>query len=301
MKQETSDYFFVGLQAGLQSRALVSPLPTSLRPWQCVFLQSGSLLINDLSDPACDQSQILEAPALVYWPAETKLELHLLAGSTGVHLALGEFFLVSVLGKRPEANELRDAILNFATLPLHDKSQTQNRITAILSEIAFEHESENPGQLLFIEAQLRCVIVHLWRHAQTAYEASSSTAQQTLFLRKFRQLVEAQFHDRWRVSDYASALNITTDRLHNIVTRALNKTPLELIHERSHREARNLLRRTNMTLDQMAAYLGYPSTPQFSAFFRNLEGKPPGKYRADILASPDGTAKVESIDLSDWP
>jgi AraC family transcriptional activator of pobA len=301
MTQDTPDYFFASLQSGLQSRALVSPLPASLRPWQCVFLQSGSLQILDTGQDTGAQAQVLEAPALVYWPVEAGLELNLRAGSTGVHLALGELFLVSVLGKRPEASELRDAILNFATLHLKDKPQTQERILAILSEIALEREALRPGQLLFIEAQLRCLVVHLWRNAQNVGATSLSIGHQMMILRKFRQLVEAQFHERWRVNDYASALSITPDRLHNIVTRALDRTPLQLIHERSHREARNLLTRTNMTLDQIADHLGYPSTPQFSAFFRNLEGKPPGRYRADILAYPEQVSKVESVDLSDWP
>ena len=139
------------------------------------------------------------------------MQLSLSAGSTGVHLALGELFLVSVLGKRPEAHEMRDAILNFVVLPLDANHETAQRVQVILDEIALEQGRPSTGQLLVIEAQLRCLLVHLWRHAQQTDEAAQSAGQRTIILRKFRHLVETNFHGRWRVRDYADALNMTTD------------------------------------------------------------------------------------------
>jgi len=209
--------------------------------------------------------------------------------------------LVAVLGKRPEAIEMREAVLNLVTLPLEEKSDVARRIQVILDEIASEQLRSSAGQLLVIEAQLRCLLVHLWRHAQQTEEAAQSAGQRSITLRRFRHLVETNFHSRWRVSDYAEALNMTTDRLHDAATRILGKSPLELIHDRTYREAKSLLSRSNLTLDQIAAQLGFKTTPQFSAFFRKRQGIPPATFRRLVTANSDDRSIGENVDFSDWP
>lgn len=301
MLDDPSNYFFKDLQAALQSRAIVPPLPASIRPWQAVFLRNGSLVVDARGGTEAQERQIIKAPVLICWPSSSSMQVSLAAGSTGVHLALGEMFLVSVLGKRPEAIEMRDAVLNFVTLPLEGNLDTARRINASLNEIALEQGRASAGQLLVIEAQLRCLLVHLWRHAQQTDEAAQSAGQRTIILRRFRHLVETNFHSRWRVRDYADALNMTTDRLHDAATRILGKTPLELIHERTQREAQSLLARSNLSLDQIAEQLSFKSTQQFSAFFRKLEGVPPAKYRRLATAGPNDRLIGESLDFSDWP
>jgi AraC family transcriptional activator of pobA len=301
MCEDPSNYYFSALQAGLQSRVIVAPLPASIRPWQAVFLQSGSLTIERHETQEQADHQTIESPALICCPSGSAAQLSLSAGSTGIHLALGEMFLVAVLGRRPEAIEIREAVLNFVILPLEINSDAARRIQSILDEIVFEQSRSSAGQLLVIEAQIRCLLVHLWRHTQQIDDAVQSAGQSTVILRRFRHLVETNFHSRWRVSEYADALNITTDRLHDVATRILGLTPLELIHDRTCREAKSLLARSNMTLDQIAAQLGFKSSPQFSAFFRNREGLPPAKFRKLVAANSDRTSIGEKVDFSDWP
>lgn len=301
MSSDQTNFHFSQLQSGLQSRSIVAPLPSSVRPWQAVYLLSGGLSITTSHAHRRSEIQIVEAPAFICWPTEDQHAFRLLAGSSGVQLALGEMFLVTVLGKRPEAAELRDMASRFLVVPLNDFPESEARIRAALGEISQEHNEGAAGQFLVIEAQLRCLIVQVWRHALSPEEQVHAPGQQTAILRKFRQLVETHFHDRWRVADYAAALNITTDRLHNIATQTLNKTPIELIHDRTQREAKALLTRTNMTLDQIAADLSFKTTPQFNAFFRKLEGVPPGRFRAQAAKGATDAAMTAPLDLGEWP
>ena len=113
-------------------------------------------------------------------------------------------------------------------------------------------------------------------------------------------MLEAQFRNRWRVLDYADALGTTTDRLHDITTSALQRTPLSLIHERSLFEAKALLRRSNMTIEQVANYLGFQSAAQFSNFFQHGSGERPGRYRKIARSQRDDRAPVPEH-LTDWP
>jgi AraC family transcriptional activator of pobA len=290
-----------GLRSGLQSRFVLSPLPSTTRPWQLVYLQSGSLLVQMADDPGEVPPMEFVAPAIVSWPAEPLRQVVLPAGSAGIHLTVADSFLNGVLGNRPETSEVRDMTRGFTSLPLDDLPDQGTRLTQALSEIAMELEAAASGHVVVIEAQLRCVLIYLWRQSYKTSETSAAYGPQAILLRRFRQLVEIHYRQRWKVADYASALNTTSDRLHNIATQVLNRTPLNLIHDRSHHEARALLTRTNMSLDQIAAHLNFKTTPQFSSFFRKLEGVPPGKYRMTAAQNKADPVTAKEEEFSDWP
>jgi AraC-like DNA-binding protein len=103
------------------------------------------------------------------------------------------------------------------------------------------------------------------------------------------------------VADYAVALGTTPDSLHNRTTRALGRTPLELIHQRVHLEARALLSRSTLSLGQVAAHLGFSSPAQFSAFFRRHEGLPPGRFRNSRSAQDAPRSMAQDPNFTDWP
>lgn len=130
-----------------------------------------------------------------------------------------------------------------------------------------------------IEAHARIVTVLIWRHLSSGQADLDSARPNSRRLQVFRQLLEAHFRDRWTVADYASALGISPDRLHDLCRRALGKPPSLLIRERLIYEAKLLLERSTQSLDQIAAGLGFSDAPHFNKVFRAATGEPPGHYR----------------------
>ncbi len=243
----------------------------------------------------------LVAPAILCLPLDPGRRLRLLAGSSGATLSVNDMAMTTALGNRPEAFQLRRMVEGRITLSLADRPVEHADIARAMAAIEAEALRAAPGQQIIIEAQLRILLVLLWRHAFGSSEITAHEGPQTFLLRRFRQLVEAHFRDRWRVSDYAATLNITADRLHDLTTRLLNRSPRALVQERSQREARALLMRSNMTLDQIAAYLGFKSAAQFSAFFAKLQGVPPGRFRAEALDRQARNAVEPEAGFTDWP
>lgn len=301
LARDRSDFYVAELRSGLQERAIIAPLPEAARPWRVVFLRSGALRFTNANDPTGLRERHVAAPALVCWPAGAVRDMWLEAGASGAHIALGETFLMAVLSRRPEAAELRDAVQNVTILPLAERPRQEARIKVILDEIAAETDRPASAGFVIAEAQLLCLVVHIWRDAERSDAPARAQGARMALLRRFRQLVEAHHRERWRVRDYASALSVTVDRLHDICSQVLEKTPLQLIHERSRREARFLLTHTNMTLDQIALHLSFRTTSQFNAFFSKAEGAPPGKFRAVALTRSKDQNLDQSVDLSEWP
>ncbi len=298
---EQGRFFFTAQQSGLQDRIIVAPYSAADGAWQLIYIHSGALELTLEQPSAVEAVTQMDAPVLLCQPVKSHQSIKLIAGSSGYQLAVDEAGMFAAVGSRPEAVELRMLLSDTASLSLtthpDEKVLIENSLLAISAEI----EAGQPGGQTIIEAELRCLLVRLWRRSYEASRTQSSDGPQTILLRRFRQLVEAQFRKRWRVQDYAFNLGTTPDRLHSIATKSLGRSPLNLIHERSQREAKALLTRSNMTVEQIAAYLGFTSAAQFSAFFNKQEGQAPGRYRSNHAKSQQDVAKVTSSSLTDWP
>ena len=145
------------------------------------------------------------------------------------------------------------------------------------------------------------LLVLLWRETAVIEPRAGASASATQFLQRFRQSLEIHFRDRWGVNAYAQELGMSSDRLHDICTRTLGKTPLRLIHERSVFEAQALLQRSSQTVDQIAAHLGFESAGQFNRFFKGIVGSPPGQYRTDSRHMNEVSSPRSRSSFADWP
>ena len=97
--------------------------------------------------------------------------------------------------------------------------------------------------------------------------------------RRFREFVERHFRRQPTVKDMAKALNITTDRLHAITTKAVGKGPLAVQHERIVLECKRELIYTRKRISEIAFDCGFGDLAYFSRFFARHAGAPPRKFR----------------------
>ena len=301
MTSEQGRFFIATQDSGLQDRIIVAPFSGGDGSWQLIHIHSGALELTVAENSDGEVLTQITAPALLCQPVRAHQSIKLLAGSSCLHLAVDEIGMFAAVGSRPEAVELHMMIGDTVSLSFQDHPEEEAHIAKSFSGIAAEIKGDEPGRQTIIEAELRCLLVRLWRHSSHARQTISTDGPQTILLRRFRQLVEAQYRNRWRVQDYATALGTTPDRLHNVATKSLGRSPLNLIHERSLREAKGLLTRSNMTIEQIAAYLGFTSAAQFSAFFRKLAGRAPGRYRTEQAALQQDVAQLPRSSLTDWP
>lgn len=264
--------------------------------WRIVYLQSGHAGLSD------DTSELaLQAPALMWQPLALPNRLRVQAGSVGAFLQLGDQSLSNAIGRKPEAAEIRTMVDTTVALSLQDAGELAEDIGRAFEMIFREARSEEPGAETIVEAQLRVLLLILWRRATQASDVGGAKARPAQLLQRFRHLLEVHFAARLSVSEYAARLGTSPDRLHDVCTKVLGKTPLRLIHERTLYEARVLLKRSNRTVDQIAAHLGFKSASQFSKFFKSLTGLPPGLYRAQTAEKAALGDYGARVGFADWP
>lgn len=100
--------------------------------------------------------------------------------------------------------------------------------------------------------------------------------------RLFQDGVEAHFREHHDAGYYARALGCSPRTLSRAVQRATGRTAKEYIVDRVVLEAERLLAHERLTAAGCAGTLGFPDTSNFSVFFRNATGMPPGARQTTV-------------------
>lgn len=98
-------------------------------------------------------------------------------------------------------------------------------------------------------------------------------------IERFQNLVEEKFRKEHRVEFYAKELGTGAKSLTMQVTRALGKSPRDIIQERFILEAKRLLAYSNISINEIGANLGFEDANYFTRFFRLHQGITPLQFR----------------------
>ena len=281
-------------RAALQTRVLGRAGLGEAANLRALFLERGTATLRRADSPPLP----ISGPAVGWFPWREDMRLDLGAGAQGTHLLLGAATLARVLQRGPDQADLRFTAERAIVFRLGEDSATAAMLSACFAGILAE--TLKPGVMAqgVADSLLHVLLVHLHR-GQTPGSAGDTAAPSSLAAR-FTALVEAHFRDRWTVARYAQALGISRDRLNDICQRAHGRPSARLIRDRLALEARILLESSSLTLDQIAAALGFASTAQFNRFFRLAQGRPPGRYRSETrTAAQTGQARLSAP--YDWP
>lgn len=112
--------------------------------------------------------------------------------------------------------------------------------------------------------------------AERANRTSSRPAQ---LVAGFLRLAEAHCRDRWRLTDYARALHVSSGHLRATCVRITGAPPVRLIHESLIREAKRRLVGSSVPIGAIALELGFQDAAYFSRLFHAKCGLSPQQYR----------------------
>lgn len=264
--------------------------------WRGIYLNSGSGAV--LSD---DNDLPFSATCLIWVPWSSDKSLRIGAGSTGYHFALTDASLANAIGLGAESSELRLLMGRRIVIRLDRDDPVTADIEYAFSTIVKEADTQSKGSTTMIEAQVRAILVQLWRNSEQGPESASAAGRTPQVLQHFRQLLEAHFRDHWPISRYAAAVGVTPDRLHDICSRHIGRAPSVLVQERLIHESRMMLENTAMSADLISATIGFRDASHFSRFFKARVGLPPVAYRTSCLKARQTDTPTPQHSYSDWP
>lgn len=291
---------------GLDRLLRAEPLPAvlhdrALRPARGPYEQFLHVVLIEAGEAtiaAGDDQRGFDGPVAVTLPSALDILVTLVPGCSGWLLGLSPSFLTSTLGDTAEAQLLeplsRNMVVARAIRPIPDSEPA-----ALAQRIHDEIADEGPGSDMIVQACLRLILAEIWRRSSFDPPPLGGGSEIHV-LQGFRRLVEMNFRDHMKVAEYADQLGVTYDRLHRICRRNMQRSPLQLIHQRMMREAANWLERSGRSVQQIAHSLGFSDTPEFSHFFKRNSGLAPSNFRARIR-NQSRTSQMPTRSFADWP
>jgi len=245
------------------------------------------------------EEQAVQAPAAAVLPPQPQVHLALQPGTAGWLIGAAPLLMAEAVGAKAESVLLhamtgrlilcRDPGDRFADDFLYPAEQTHR-----------ERSQAARGSQLAAVAYLRLLLIAFWREGHFDPAATRGRSSELHVVQSFRRLVELHFRKQIPMARYAEFLGISYDRLHDICTRTLHRTPLKLVHQRLLREAAIRLERSGETVQDIAFSLGFADPTQFSHFFKKNSDLAPTSYRAKARLREAGQA-VRAPSFADWP
>lgn len=285
------------LQPALQPRVLGRAGLVGAHNFRAILLETGRATIRA---PVGETAII--GPAVAWLPWRDGMRLHIAAGAQGFHLSFGPAFLGQALRHNPAAPELgfmaeRPYVLTLD--PVRSDPTRTEALRGCFTGLLAESEAVGPMSGALVDAHLSVLLITLYRGLKAEHLDLNLTRAVPPLASRFISLVEAHLGERWTVERYAATLEVSRDRLHDACIRTFRRAPGLLIRLRVVMEARRLLEQSTLSIDQIAARLGFGGAPQFSRAFRAMEGMAPGQYRRQTRLP--GWADAEPRDLHAWP
>jgi AraC family transcriptional activator of pobA len=197
--------------------------------------------------------------------------------SDGLTLTIEGTYLAQVNSRLPEFSQLW-ALPRI--IPLDRDSDETTEFYATLRRLEREVESKAVGHVVAAESLLTSLCLMLVRCSRLdASREAGATHNETRLADRFRELIERHYRQGWHVQDYASAMGSSLSQLRAACVAAAGHHPIKMIHARVVTEAKRNLIFGNMTIEQIAYWLGYSDPAYFTRFFRKEVGKSPSQFR----------------------
>lgn len=104
------------------------------------------------------------------------------------------------------------------------------------------------------------------------------THEESLF-RRFLQLVSRHYRSERRISYYAKLMHLTPKYMSTVIRRVSGHGPSEWITQNVLLEAKNMLRYSDMSIQEVAYSLSFPNQSFFGRWFKTHTGLSPKAYR----------------------
>ena len=203
-------------------------------------------------------------------------------GVTGYVLTLHESLLWQLLhdSQHTHLEAERVVPIGIEQRQLDADGQRQwQRLALTLESVQDEWNQHNSDKRFALETLVRLLLLQLLRLAPAASPSQIVNSEELRQFRRFSELIEREFRQRWPLIKYCAAIGVSESHLNHICQRVANCPPKRLIHDRMLQESKRLLRYSSHTINDIGYQLGFTDPSYFSRFFRKQAGITPKGFR----------------------
>jgi AraC family transcriptional activator of pobA len=147
---------------------------------------------------------------------------------------------------------------------LHLTEEIADPLSKIYQLLEEEYQKAN-SSFVILKALLKVFLLNLIRIKEQEF-TSQDINQKRVY--EFMLLLEMHYQQQRNTDFYAGKLGISSKRLNQILKEKLDKTGMQLIHDRIVMEAKRQIIHSETTIKEIAYQLGFTDRPYFSRFFK---------------------------------
>lgn len=132
-----------------------------------------------------------------------------------------------------------------------------------------------------IKLYMGLLMIELIKHSDKIKKQNNRYMQQQLILEAFKYIDE--HFKKASLFELAQKLNQPHYRLSKYIKKVTNQTFKDLLQERRLREARELLKNSDIPISMIVEQIGYDNISYFYRIFKNKYGVTPKKYREKLV------------------
>lgn len=163
----------------------------------------------------------------------------------------------------------------FSCLRLNEDEAAD--LAGIYELLEKEYRRQNNG-IIIVKALLKVFLLKLIQVKEQQFTVHDIHQKRVY---EFLMLLESNYQQIRNTDFYAAKLGISSKRLNQILKEKLDKTGMQLIHDRIILEAKRNIIHSELTIKEIAYNLGFSDRPYFSRFFKKQTGKTPEGFQQE--------------------
>lgn len=245
---------------------------------QIVFVRSGRGVMTVEAERLA-----FDSPSVLLVPINTVHGFEYDVDTDGWVLTIAQGYLHTLLERMPD---LSDLWRSPRILSLSPDDEEVADIRHALVRLDRELDGRAPGNVIAAEACLLTVLVAVLRRCAGSMAATEpARAGSAAIVREFRELIERRYREGWSLTQFAAELKIPLPQLRSACAAVEGRPPSSILHERIIVEAKRNLAYSDMSVAQIAYWLGFNDPAYFTRFFTKLCNESPSSYRDRTMQS----------------
>ncbi len=164
----------------------------------------------------------------------------------------------------------------FSCLQVNE--QTSAGLASVFKLLLEEYEKKEM-QLVMIKALLKVFLLKLIQLKEEHFTRQDINEKR---IYEFMLLLEMNYLKERTAEFYADKLGISAKRLNQVLKEKLDKTAVQLIHDRVVLEAKRQIIHSENTIKEIAYNLGFKDSSYFSRFFKQLTRQSPQEFQQGV-------------------
>lgn len=238
----------------------------------CVISGRGTITIEDKTIP-------FESPCIMLVPLDCVHGFTYEKDTDGWVITIAKYYL----------QQINEKLADFKTLwskpnvsRLTRGGSEMEEFKNLIMKMQLELRNKGIGHFIATESHLISFFLNILRcsESQNIDVAKLNTAYVNL-VEKFNHLIEEHYRQNIKIGDFTAILGVSVAQLRAACESINGNSPIQMLQQRKITEANRNLIFSDMTIEQIAYWLGFSSPAYFARFYKKEMGTTPAKFRQE--------------------